>query len=36
MQHLIEGLATRTEQHIVPGGVREIVAELAGCEPLAA
>ena len=36
VQHLIEGLATRSEQHILPGGVREIVAELAGCERLAA
>jgi acetyltransferase len=33
---LIEGLATRAEQRIRPGGVREIVADLAGCEPLAA
>ena len=36
VQHLIEGLATHTEQHILPGGTREIVAELAGCERLAA
>jgi RimJ/RimL family protein N-acetyltransferase len=36
VQHLIEGFATRSEQHIRPGGVREIVAELGGCERLAA
>jgi RimJ/RimL family protein N-acetyltransferase len=33
---LLEGLATRSEQRIRPGGLREIVAELAGCERLAA
>ena len=36
VQHLIEGFAAHTEQHILPGGVRQIVAELAGCERLAA
>ena len=36
VQHLIEGFAAHTETHIVPGGVREIVAELADCERLAA
>ena len=34
--HLIEGLAARSAQHVRPGGVREIVAELDGCERLAA
>jgi RimJ/RimL family protein N-acetyltransferase len=33
---LIEGLATRSEQQIRPGGVREIVADLGGRERLAA
>jgi RimJ/RimL family protein N-acetyltransferase len=33
---LLEGLATRAEQRVRPGGVREIVADLAACEPLAA
>jgi RimJ/RimL family protein N-acetyltransferase len=33
---LLEGVATRAEQHVRPGGVREIVADLAGCERLAA
>jgi RimJ/RimL family protein N-acetyltransferase len=36
VQHLIEGLAARTEQRIGPGGVREIVAELRGPRRLAA
>jgi RimJ/RimL family protein N-acetyltransferase len=36
VQHLIEGFAAQTEQRILAGGVREIVAELADCEPLAA
>ena len=36
VQHLIEGFAANTEQQILPGGVREIVAELADCERLAA
>jgi RimJ/RimL family protein N-acetyltransferase len=36
VQHLIEGFASRTEQHIRPGGVREIVAELADRQRLAA
>lgn len=34
--HLMEGLGARTAQHIQPGGVREIVAELDGCDRLAA
>jgi hypothetical protein len=36
VMHLIDGFAADAEQHIRPGGVREIVAELGGCERLAA
>jgi RimJ/RimL family protein N-acetyltransferase len=36
VMHLIEGFATRSEHHIRPGGVREIVADLGGRERLAA
>jgi len=36
VMHLIEGFATPSELHIRPGGVREIVADLGGCERLAA
>jgi RimJ/RimL family protein N-acetyltransferase len=33
---LLDGVAARAEQQIRPGGVREIVADLAACERLAA
>jgi RimJ/RimL family protein N-acetyltransferase len=36
VQHLLDAFATHVEQRIQQGGVREIVAELPGAEPLAA
>jgi RimJ/RimL family protein N-acetyltransferase len=36
VQHLLEGFATLSEHRVGKGGVREIVAELPGCEQLAA
>ena len=34
--HLMDGLGAGSVQRVLPGGVREIVAELDGCERLAA
>ena len=36
VQRLMEGFTGRVEQRAQEGGVRELVADLTGCEPLAA
>jgi RimJ/RimL family protein N-acetyltransferase len=36
VQRLMEGFTGRVEQRSQEGGVREVVADLTGCEPLAA
>jgi RimJ/RimL family protein N-acetyltransferase len=36
VQRLLDAFATRLEHRVHAGGMREVVAELPGCEPLAA
>ena len=33
VEQLVESFATCVEQRVQHGGVRDVVAELAGCEP---